>query len=157
LAIRYPRAGRVIFASDNASLVVGKWEYLHRATGAQKAKISVLAAGERCLIIAMKILKNLQGLGMDFDVINARFVKPLDEGFIQNTDSDYVITLEDNVFNGGFGQALSVALINAGKTCKIKNYAYHDVFIPQGGVSSLQSQFGVNCKEIEEYIKSVFE
>ena len=157
LAIRYPRAGRVIFASDNAPLVVGEWEYLHRATGDQKTKISVLAAGERCLIIAMKILKNLQGLGMDFDVINARFVKPLDEGFIQNTDSDYVITLEDNVFNGGFGQALSVALINAGKTCKIKNYAYRDVFIPQGGVSSLQSQFGVNCKEIEEYIKSVFE
>ena len=155
LAIRYPRAGRVIFNGENKPIQVGKWEYLHKNTSANGKKLAILAVGERCLIIAMKILQNLQALGADFDVINARFVKPLDEEFIKNTDATHIITLEDNVANGGFGQAVAVALINVNKDCKVKNYAYRDEFIPQGGVASLQSQYGVNCKEIEEYVKSI--
>ncbi len=156
LAIRYPRAGRVLFQGENKPIKAGEWEYLHRSQAKSLPKVSVLAAGERCLIIAMKILKNVQEKGFDFDVVNARFVKPLDNAFIQNADSDYVITLEDNVFNGGFGQAVSVALAQAGKGCSVKNYAYRDEFIPQGGIAALQAKFGVNCKEIEEYIKSIF-
>ena len=155
LAIRYPRAGRVLFQGENKPIFVGKWEYLHKANCKHGAKVAVLAAGERCLIIAMKILKNVQALGYDFDVVNARFVKPLDNEFIKNTDATHIITLEDNVANGGFGQAVLAAFAQTDKGCKVKNYAYRDEFIPQGSISSLQSQYGVNCKEIEEYVKSI--
>ena len=157
LAIRYPRAGRVLFEGGNSTIKVGEWEYLHRAKVEKGKKVAVLAAGERCLIIAMKILKNLQEKGLDFDVVNARFVKPLDMEFIKNTDATHVITLEDNVANGGFGQAVSIALLQADKSCLIKNYAYRDEFIPQGGVAALQAEYGVNCKEIEEFIKSILQ
>ena len=157
LAIRYPRAGRVLFEGGNSTIKVGEWEYLHRTKVEEGKKVAVLAAGERCLIIAMKILKNLQEKGLDFDVVNARFVKPLDMEFIKNTDATHVITLEDNVANGGFGQAVSIALLQADKSCLIKNYAYRDEFIPQGGVAALQAEYGVNCKEIEEFIKSILQ
>jgi len=40
-----------------------------------------------------------------------------------------------------------------GKTCKVKNFAYRDEFIPQGKVSDLQREYGVSCQEIEEYIQ----
>ena len=155
LAIRYPRAGRVVFSEKNQPIQVGKWEYLHKNTSTSGKKVAILAAGERCMIIAMKILQNMQALGADFDVINARFVKPLDKEFIKNTDATHIITLEDNVANGGFGQAVTVAFMQANKDCKVKNYAYRDEFIPQGGVAALQSEYGVNCKEIEEYVKSI--
>lgn len=155
LAIRYPRAGRVLFQGENQPICAGKWEYLHKSTASGNKKVAVLAAGERCLIIAMKILKNLQAQGLDFDVVNARFVKPLDKEFIDSTQATHIITLEDNVMNGGFGQAVSMAILRAGKNCSVKNYAYRDEFIPQGGVASLQAKYGVNCTEIEDYIKSI--
>ena len=152
LAIRYPRAGRILFQTEKTPIQVGKWEYLHKANADKQAKVTVLAAGERCLLIAMKISQNLQAQGLDFDIVNARFVKPLDEELLQGLKSDYVITMEDNVALGGFGSMVNSKWLELGKTAKIKNFAYRDEFIHQGGVSELQAEFGVNCNDIENYI-----
>ena len=159
LAIRYPRAGRLLFDVDKQnqeSIRLGKWEYLHKQEG-NPSKVTVLATGERCLLIAMKILHNLEEQGKTFDVVNARFIKPLDKEFLQSMQSDYVITMEDNVLLGGFGSMVNNALIEMGKDCKIKNFAYRDEFIPQGSISSLQAQFGVSCQEIEAYISKILQ
>ena len=154
LAIRYPRAGKVLFEGENMPLQVGQWEYLNKSQESP-AKVTVLAAGERCLIIAMKILNNLQQEGKTFDVVNARFVKPLDNDLLAHLNSEYVITLEDNVELGGFGSMVQIALNKLDKPCKVKTFAYRDEFIVQGNIAELQSKYGVNCQEIEEYIKSV--
>jgi 1-deoxy-D-xylulose-5-phosphate synthase len=156
LAIRYPRAGQVLFDCDCPKPIqVGKWEYLHRANAENDAKVTVLAAGERCLLIAMKISQKLQAQGIDFDIVNARFVKPLDEELLKGLTSEYVITMEDNVALGGFGSVVNNKWIELGKAGKIKNFAYRDEFIHQGSVSALQAEYGVNCKEIEQYILDV--
>jgi 1-deoxy-D-xylulose-5-phosphate synthase len=151
LAIRYPRAGKVIFNTQDKPLELGKWEYLHKVDG----KVTVLAVGERCLLMAMKILKNLEREGLSFNVVNARFVKPLDVELLQNLESEHVITLEDNMLLGGFGSMVNGALNEMGKPCKVKNFAYRDSFIPQGGVAQLQALYGVNEEEIEKYILGV--
>ncbi len=151
LAIRYPRAGKVLFSSSSSEIELGKWEYLHKSNG----KLTVLAVGERCLILAMKILKNLEREGITFDVINARFVKPLDMELLQSLESEYVVTLEDNMLFGGFGLMVNGALNDMNKLCKVKNFAYKDEFIPQGSVSQLQALYGVNENEIEKYILDV--
>jgi len=153
LAIRYPRAGRVLFENgEKTPIVAGKWEYLHKTNS---AKATVLAAGERCLIIAMKVLKALEKTGKSFNIVNARFVKPLDTQMLQSIDSEYVVTMEDNVALGGFGMMVNGELLRLNKTCKVKNFAYRDEFIPQGSVSALQSEYGVDCKEIEKYLLEV--
>lgn len=154
LAIRYPRAGKVLFEGENKEIQPGKWEYLHKSTE-KGGQVTVLAAGERCLIIAMKVLQNLQALGLDFDVVNARFVKPLDEDLLKGLQSECVITMEDNVQLGGFGSMVCSKMNEFHSSAKIKTFAYRDEFIPQGNVADLQGEYGVNCKEIEEYIKSV--
>ena len=152
LAIRYPRAGKVLFPSQEKAIELGKWEYLQKTEG---ARATILAAGERCLIIAMKVAQSLKAKGKEVDVVNARFVKPLDVALLENMQSENVITLEDNVFLGGFGSAVNGELIKLGKACKIKNFAYRDEFIPQGGIAQLQSEYGVNCEEIENYLTEV--
>ena len=157
LAIRYPRAGKVLFDTPKTHIQVGKWEYLYRKDENKNAKATVIATGERCLIIAMKVLQNLQKRGMDFDVVSARFVKPLDMELLHNLDSEYIITLEDNVFLGGFGAMLDGVIMQSGKACKVKNFAYRDEFIPQGKIGDLQSEYGVNCKEIEEYLLEILQ
>ncbi len=152
LAIRYPRAGKVLFHSENTEIQAGKWEYLRREVG---AKATILATGERCLIIAMKVAQNLQKEGKAINVVNARFVKPLDVALLQALDSEYLVTLEDNVFLGGFGSAVNGELLKGDKKIKIKNFAYRDEFIPQGSVSKLQAEYGVSCLEVENYLREV--
>ncbi len=151
LAIRYPRAGRVLFPSQTP-IEEGKWEYLRRE---EEADATILAAGERCLIIAMKIAQNLKDKGKRIEVVNARFVKPLDEEFLKGLTCKHLLTMEDNVFLGGFGSAVNGEIIKLGKACTIKNFAYRDEFIPQGGVSELQRDYGVSCVEIEQYLTGV--
>ena len=103
----------------------------------------------------MKIVQALQEKGLNADVVNARFVKPLDTELLKNMQSEYVVTMEDNVLLGGMGSMINNALISMQKPCKIKNFAYRDEFIVQGSISALQAEYGVNCKEIQEYIESV--
>ena len=152
LAIRYPRAGKVLFPGDETDIGLGKWEYLHKEDG---AKATVLATGERSLVIAMKALQILQKQGKSCNVVNARFVKPLDSELLHELQSEYIVTIEDNVFNGGFGAAVDHALMQLGKSCKIKNFAYRDEFIPQGSVCDLQRDYGVDCKEVDRYLLEV--
>ena len=152
LAIRYPRAGKVLFPSKSEPIEVGKWEYLQKCEG---AKAAILATGERCLIIAMKLAKKFKEQGKYVDVINARFVKPLDVELLRNLPNTHVITMEDNVFLGGFGSAVNGELIKLEKPCKIKNFAYRDEFIPQGNIAQLQGEYGVNCQEIEDYLAEI--
>ena len=151
LAIRYPRSGKLLFQTKNTPIQLGKWEYLQKTN----AKVTVLATGERCLIIAMKVLNNLEKQGLTFDVVNARFVKPLDVELLENIQSEYIVTIEDNVLLGGFGSLVNNEIIRTNKNCKLKNFAYRDEFIPQGSVGQLQRDYGVSCEYIENFIKGV--
>ncbi len=151
LAIRYPREGKVIFHDARMPIEVGKWEYLYKSN----IPITVLAAGERCLITAMRILQQLQREGMDFSVVNARFVKPLDIELLKQLQGQHIITLEDNVLFGGFGAMVNQVIIQESVACVCKNFAYRDSFIPQGIIEELQQEYGVNQCEIKSYIKSV--
>ena len=154
LAIRYPRAGKVIFESDDTPLQAGKWEYLHKISG---AKASIIAAGERSLIIAMKVQKNLEKQGFSCDVINARFVKPLDIDLLNTLQSTHIVTIEDNVYLGGLGAMIGGEILKQNKDVTLKTFAYRDEFIPQGSIASLQSEYGVDCKEIENYLLQVLQ
>ena len=151
LAIRYPRAGRVLFPSKDPKIRLGKWEYLHTSN----AKVVILATGERCLLLAMEVLQDLQKEGLDCAVVNARFVKPLDMQLLEELKCTDVVTLEDNVAIGGFGSLVTKALQVLDKPCKIKTFGYLDSFIPQGSVEELQKEYGLDSKEIKEYIKRI--
>ncbi len=151
LAIRYPRTGRVLFPTKTP-IEKGKWEYLRRE---KSAKATILAVGERCLLKAMDVAQRLEKQGKSIDVVNARFVKPLDEELLLSLQSEYVVTMEDNVLLGGFGSAVNDALLRFEKACKMRNFAYKDEFIPQGSVDELQAEYGVNDVEIEKYLAEV--
>ena len=149
LAIRYPRAGKVLFNGENTPIEKGKWEYLHRT---ENASVTVIACGERCLLLAMNVLENLKKQGISFNIVNARFVKPLDEELLNNITSKHIVTIEDNVFLGGLGSMINGQFTKWNKQVIVKNFAYRDEFIPHGSVTALQAEYGVDSNEIERYI-----
>lgn len=146
LAIRYPRAGRRVFSSS-APIELGKWEELVSGDG----KYAVLACGERAITHALAAAEELYKSGIHIKVVNARFVKPLDDKMLSSMPEKYIVTIEDNVKLGGFGCMVDAFFADSDKI--IKNIAFPDQFIPQGSVGELMDDYGVNGKAIVQAIK----
>lgn len=147
IAIRYPREGKRIFDMQS-KIVAGKWEKLKDGDG----KFVVVACGERPVTIALSAAEGLEKKGVKVSVINARFVKPLDTAMLDGLKEEYILTVEDNVLAGGLGSLINSYFAQDKKI--IKNFAYGDVFIPQGGVGELMDEYGISSAAIVEYIKN---
>lgn len=145
LAIRYPKDGR---ESGVCDVEIGKFEVLHSSV----SETMVLATGERCLNIAQHLLKRCRAQGLDFSLVNGCYVKPLDEELLLHCKEKVIITLEDNVLVGGFGD--SVARLLRGSDKRVVSFGYKDCFIPHGGVEKLMCEFGLDEEKIYEYILS---
>lgn len=146
LAIRYPRECKQIFAS-NQPFEFGKWEYLTRC-----GDVAVIACGERMITKALAVCNELKKFGAQVCVINARFVKPLDEELLSSITQKLIITMEDNALIGGLGSLIDEFFSQSDKI--IKNFAYPDCFIPHGGVEQLTSDYGIAVDKIVDFIKS---
>ena len=142
LAIRYPREGSEGVKLPETDIEIGKFEVLHSTM----SDIVLLAAGERCLNIARRVLKRAQNEGLDFTLVNARFVKPLDEGLLSSLKAHTVITIEDNVLIGGLGD--SVARFYRGSGKEVVSFGYPDVFIPHGAPCDLMREYGLDEERI---------
>lgn len=147
-AIRYPRCGSEGCISD---IEIGKFEILHSTM----SHIIVFAAGERCISLAENVRQRALRENLDFTLVNARFVKPLDKALLQSRTEQYIITLEDNVLKGGFGEAVAYFYRNSGK--QVYCFGYRDSFIPHGEAKSLSSQFGLNEEDVYRCIKEIYE
>jgi len=74
---------------------------------------------------------------------------------MQNDKAKYFVTIEDNVFLGGFGAMFNNQCLRLKKDVKVKNFAYYDQFITHGKVGDLQKEYGVNGQDIEDYLLEV--
>ncbi len=147
LAIRYPHAGNTVFTT-HPPIERGKWELMRAGDG----KFAVIACGERALSVAFSAADALSDCGIEVDVINARFVKPLDTVMLDGLKADNIITIEDNALLGGLGSLIDLYFSNGCKT--VKNFAYKDEFVPHGAVDALMKSYGVDAEEIINYVKA---
>lgn len=146
LAIRYPRESKKVFGVK-APIVLGKWEVLREGN----SDFTIIACGERAITLAMNAADSLNSSGISVDVINARFIKPLDTQMLDGVKAKHIITIEDNMLIGGLGSLIDGYFSQGNK--QIKNFAYSDKFVPQGDVGELMSDFGVSSEEIVNFIK----
>lgn len=144
LAIRYPRACGNSFGKSEINGT--EWEYLKRA----ESDTAILACGERAIARSLQALQIAEKGGRTASLINARFIKPLDKKMLSSLGEKRIITVEDNVLIGGFGSLVCEYFAQSGKI--VKNFAYCDKFIPQGGVSELMDEYGLDTAAIADYI-----
>ena len=144
LAIRYPRACGNFFGKSEIKGT--EWEYLRRA----ESDTVILACGERAIARSLQALQIAEKGGRTASLINARFIKPLDKKMLSSLGEKRIITVEDNVLIGGFGSLVCEYFAQSGKI--VKNFAYCDKFIPQGGVSELMDEYGLDTAAIADYI-----
>lgn len=137
-AIRYPRGeARGLEIPDDINVMekleIGKGRYLRKGK-----KLAFIAIG-RPVYEALEASNILESNGIYPTVFDARFAKPLDENEISKIarTHNYLITIEENVKNGGFGEAVSEFIARNKINTIIDNISLPDKFIPHGDVESL--------------------
>jgi len=147
IALRYPRGAATGVPIDKtaAALPLGKAKVL-----TQGDDILILAIG-RPVNDALEAYENLKAQGIFATVVNCRFVKPLDVDLISALAQKipHVITVEENVRQGGFGSAVLEALNDEGITgIRIERIGVADTFIEHGPQQLLRSLYGIDAAAI---------
>lgn len=153
VAIRYPRgaAEGVPLDSQFLKLDIGKAEEL------KQGKDAVFLALGSMVNACMEASQLLEKDNISAGVINARFVKPLDEALIRHIakNTGIIITVEDNVLLGGFGSAV-LECINSQNLnwIKILRLGFPDKFIEHGPRSKLLEMYGLTSNGIAHSVRS---
>ena len=148
-AIRYSRGAAWEGLQDHQQeITMGKAEWI-----CEGQEIALLAVGNM-VETAMWVREHLKAEGQKVSVVNMRFVKPIDEEVLQKIKERHskVVTLEEGVFNGGFGEAVSAWY--EGTPMWVLNIALPDQFIEHGSVTELKKKYGLDPESITQKILS---
>ena len=146
MAIRYPKAGEFMgeSMSDKEELRLGSWEML--ADGKQ---VMIFACG-RMVQTALSAAITLMSRNVSCGVIDARFLKPVDEEMILETVRRGLIpvTLEDNTEIGGLGDAVSMTLSAHGIKSSVLRLGVPDRFIEHGTIDQQSQLCGIDFESV---------
>lgn len=146
-AIRYPRGKtevKKIRGSDD-KIEMGRAEILMEGDD-----VAIIAVGY-AVHPSLKAAEMLKADGINACVINARFIKPLDEGLIISMSERIkrIITIEENLVAGGFGSAVLECLNKAGlNNIAVKRIGIDDEFVEHGSQGILRKQYGLDKEGI---------
>lgn len=153
IAIRYPRGGEGEYIFEkNPKILEGKAEKIRDGKD-----ITILAIG-KMVSRAMEAVSLLEE-NIDVEVINVRFLKPIDEKSIIEsiTKTKKVITIEDNIEEGGLGTKLQELIINKKlEGIMFEKIAYPLDFIKQGAVNEIEKKYGLDKECIAKRIKMMY-
>ena len=151
-ALRYPRGNGIGVPLDPVfqRLEIGKGEIVREGDD-----IAILALGSMvypCLEAAAR----LEVLGIQATVINARFMKPLDEELIccLAAQKQFLVTAEEGTEAGGFGSSVGALLYDRKLPTSLLRIAVPDRIIPHGAPNLLHAKYGLDVDGVVEKIKN---
>ncbi|MCI5603139.1 MAG: 1-deoxy-D-xylulose-5-phosphate synthase [Lachnospiraceae bacterium] len=145
LAIRYPRGTAYDGLKEfNSPIEYGKSEIIYK-----EKDIALLAVGSM-VEVAVEIREALKAKGYSVTLVNARFVKPVDEKLLENLNENHrlIVTMEENVLNGGFGERVLRIARDMNLKCKIINVAIPNVYVEHGNIEILKREIGLDKETI---------
>jgi 1-deoxy-D-xylulose-5-phosphate synthase len=142
VAIRYPRGGDEIDLKPIKKIELGKWETINKGN-----KTAIIATGK----MVQKAIEANKEYKLNATIINATFIKPLDEKYLKKLiKEEYnILTIEDNVLSNGLGAQISFFLINHNFCGNFISMGFNDKFIEQGTVEELYEQEGLTIDNIK--------
>ena len=141
MAIRYPRGTAYEGEKEHrAPIVHGKSELL--CEGEQVALVAVGSMVET----AVQVKDYLAKEGLQVTVVNARFIKPLDTEMLDMLSQKHnmIVTMEENVLRGGFGEAVADYYMTKGLPVFVKHVGIPDEFVEHGNVARLKQSMGMD-------------
>ena len=150
IAIRYPRGEAYDGLEEyREPMVYGKSELIFE--GEETALLSVGSMVET----AVEVREKLKADKINATLVNARFIKPLDTKILDRLALKHkkIVTMEENVKNGGFGMAVSEYMQEYHPEVKVQIIALPDAFITHGNPKLLKAKAGLDADSIYGAIK----
>ena len=152
IAIRYPRGEAYDGLKEYRQPVsLGKAEWIY-----QESEIALFAVGSM-VKTAEEVRNSLKGKGYQVSLINARFVKPIDEEAVREACNRHqlIVTLEENVASGGYGEKVLGYMNQKGMKNNCLNICIPDVYVEHGNVNLLKKEIGIDADCITERIVEI--
>ncbi len=154
-AIRYPRGKATThdWQTPLKDLEIGKGRLMHQT---DKSEIAVLTIGP-ALHDAIKAMEILKADGIDIDVVDMIWMKPMDLEFLETAKKKYkgLVTIEDGALEGGFGSTVLSHLRGLGSEIPVKSLGVPDKWIAQGTVGELKHLCGYDTDGIVKAVKEM--
>ena len=151
IAVRYPRgeAYRGLKEFDSP-IEYGKGEVLFEGID-----MALLAVGSM-VSTAEHVREKLMAEDISCTLVNGRFIKPIDTEMIDRIAAthDYVVTMEENVLQGGYGLQVTAYIHEHYPQVKVLNIALPDAYVEHGNVSILREDLGIDSDSIIKTIKA---
>ena len=152
-AIRYPRGNAVMdFEKFKQPVQLGEAEVMYK-----ESQIAIIAVGNM-VKTADIVRKNLKKRGYNVTLINARFVKPFDTNIIFKCQNEHklLVTMEENVLTGGFGEMVSQFVLEHNYDIHVQNITLPDDYIEHGSVDILKCEAGIDEDSVTDRIDSYY-
>ncbi len=149
LAIRYPRGSVFDELKDfRIPYEYGKSQYLY-----EEKDICILAVGSM-VKTALEVREELKKRGYFVSLVNARFVKPIDEEILIDVlkNHNVIVTMEENVLNGGYGERVNRFITEMDSTAKQIHIALPNAYIEHGNVEKLMEEISLDKQGIVDKI-----
>ena len=153
LAIRYPRGQAYRGLKEFlAPVEYGKSELIY-----EESEFALLAVGSM-VSTAEHVRLKLKKMGVSCSLINGRFVKPVDTDIVDYLAENHrvIVTLEENVLRGGYGEQITDYVQKRYKEIEVLNIALPDAYVEHGNVSLLRSDLGIDSDSVLKKITERF-
>ena len=145
IALRYPRGEAYDGLKEfRTPIEYGKSEILY-----DEEDIAILAVGSM-VKTAEEVRHELRVRGYSCSLVNVRFVKPIDEELLMQIAKEHrlVVTMEENVRTGGFGDHVLEYYNDIGSSVRVVNVALPDDYIEHGNVDVLRRETGIDAETV---------
>ncbi|HEY4551774.1 MAG TPA: 1-deoxy-D-xylulose-5-phosphate synthase [Bacillaceae bacterium] len=154
IAMRFPRGNGygVPMDSELKTIPIGSWEILKQGQDA------VILTFGTTIPMALEAANRLEKQGVSIQVVNARFIKPLDEAMMHDIlhTGLPILTIEEAVLQGGFGSAvLEFAHDHGYQDTVIERMGIPDRFIEHGSVKELLKEIGMTTEHVVNKLYSI--
>ncbi len=149
LAIRYPKgAACQLLKEVRTPIKYGKSEVIYK-----EKDIAIIFCGSM-LEIALEAREELKEKNINCSIVNARFLKPIDEECIDMLAQNHkmIVTIEENVLIGGYGEAVLRYLNNCEYNTKVINIGIPNMYLEHGSINILKEEVGLTSKHVVKRI-----
>lgn len=149
IAVRYPRGTAYDGLKEIREPVeLGKSELIQHGKG-----VAIMALGSM-VATAVDVVELLQKRGINATLINARFAMPFDKAAIKSLTTDHymLVTMEENVLSGGFGEHVTEFVKAHELALRVLNIALPDCYVEHGNVDLLKKELKVDAESVADRI-----
>ena len=154
IALRYPRGSAYDeYEEFREPIMLGKSEMIY-----EESEIAVVSVGHM-FEDAVKVREQLKMAGYSCTLVNARFVKPIDEEMIRKLGKNHrlIATIEENVQTGGYGEHVLEYVSRENLNVKVLPLALPDDYIEHGSIEVLRKETGIDVKTMTRRIQELYD